>query len=119
MGFWGKIFGSDNVINKGIDAIVKTGDALVFTGEEKSQYKLALMKAYEPFKLLQRLMVLVFIVPFALLHSAVIVGMMFEMEWGHISSAINDAFSYPVSAAVTLYLTGGVLEGGIGKFKRQ
>ncbi|WP_339678294.1 hypothetical protein [uncultured Zhongshania sp.] len=61
MNILGKLFGSDKVIDAGIKGI----DAVVFTAEEKSQYQLALLKAYEPFKIAQRLLALTFGVPYA------------------------------------------------------
>lgn len=55
------LFSSDNLINKTADAIVRTGDALVYTDEEKAEmkakfrnYHLESLKHFEPFKLAQR-----------------------------------------------------------------
>lgn len=115
MGVWSTIFGSGKVIEKGLDL----ADKAFFTDQEKSENFERLMKIYEPFKLIQRIMVITFCVPFAILHSIVIIGCMFGMDWLSISSIINDAFGYPVAAAVTLYLGGGVLEGGINAYKKK
>ncbi len=111
MGLFSKIFGTDSAINKGMDMIANAGDAMVFTDEEKAQQKIALLKAYEPFKLIQRFIVMLFCVPYVSLHSVVIIGSFFGMDWSAISSMINEAFGYTVLAAVTLYLTGGVVAG--------
>ena len=100
-------------IHKGLDMVANAGDKAFFTNEEKSDYKLKLLRAYEPFKLLQRVLVTLFCIPFVVLHSTVIIGGFFGMDWGAMSGMINDAFGYPVSASVTLYLTGGVIEGGL------
>lgn len=114
MGLWSKFFGAGDAVNETVDAIISTGDALVYTDEEKAKYKLELLKTYEPFKLVQRYLVLLFTVPYVLLHSVVIVGCIYGMEWKEVSTIINDAFGYPVLAAVSLYLTGGIIP---AKFK--
>jgi len=108
MSLFGRMFGSQNIMEKSLDTLTKTGDAMFFTDEEKSQYKINLLKAYEPFKLVQRYIVLLFTIPYVTLHVSVILGCMHGLEWQALSVMINDAFGYPVLAAVGLYLTGGV-----------
>ena len=49
-GFIGKIFGSKKVIDAAISGIDKS----IFTREEKADYMLDFLKAYEPFRLAQR-----------------------------------------------------------------
>lgn len=56
MGLLSKLFGSDKVIDAGINGI----DAMVFTDEEQSNAKLAFLKLYEPFKLAQRYIAMTF-----------------------------------------------------------
>lgn len=82
---------------------------MFFTDEEKAKHKIALLKAYEPFKLVQRYIVLLFTIPYVLLHTIVVVGCMHGYDWKPIGEMINEAFGYPVLAAIGLYLTGGVL----------
>ncbi|MBD1567951.1 MULTISPECIES: hypothetical protein [Aliivibrio] len=109
MGLFSKIFGSDSAIKSGMDLIANTGDALVFTDEEKSKQKIELLKAYEPFKLIQRFLVLLFCVPYVLFYSIVIIGELYGYDFKNITPIINDAFQYPVLGAVGLYLTGGLI----------
>jgi len=45
MGFFGRIFGSDSVIDGAINGI----DKVWFTDEEKSDYHLKMLASYEPF----------------------------------------------------------------------
>lgn len=61
MNILGKLFGSDKIIDAGIKGI----DAIVYTEEEKALSKLALLKAYEPFKIAQRFLALIFGIPYA------------------------------------------------------
>ncbi|MDR9827652.1 hypothetical protein RCJ22_18785 [Vibrio sp. FNV 38] len=109
MNIWQRIFGSPELVSQGLTTLSKTGDAMFFTDEEKAQHKLALLKAYEPFKIVQRYIVLLFTVPYVLLHTIVVMGCMHGFDWLPISEMINEAFGYPVLASVGLYLTGGVL----------
>lgn len=109
MGLFSKIFGSDSAIKSGMDLIANTGDALVFTDEEKSKQKIELLKAYEPFKLIQRFLVLLFCVPYVLFYSVVIIGGFYGVDFKDMTPIINDAFQYPVLGAVGLYLTGGLI----------
>lgn len=111
MNLWNRVFGSSDIMAKGLEAITNTGDAMFFTDEEKAHHKLALLKAYEPFKLVQRYIVLIFTIPYVMLHSAVILGCMHGLQWQPIGEMINEAFGYPVLAAIGLYLTGGVVKG--------
>ena len=49
----GKIFGSDSVVDKGLDLV----DKMWTTDKEKTEVKIELVKAFEPFKLVQRIVV--------------------------------------------------------------
>tara|TARA_Y100000588_G_C13865874_1_gene758217 strand:+ start:338 stop:685 length:348 start_codon:yes stop_codon:yes gene_type:complete len=109
MTLWSRIFGSAHLLEQGLDAITQSGDMMLFTNEEKAQHKLALLKAFEPFKLVQRYIVVLFTLPYVALHTIVVIGCMHGFEWQSISEMINEAFGYPVLAAIGLYLTGGVL----------
>ncbi|HHC7360591.1 hypothetical protein [Vibrio parahaemolyticus] len=108
MSLWSRIFGSTSFLDKSLDTLTRTGDAMFFTDQEKAEYKLDLLKAFEPFKLVQRCIVLLFTIPYVLLHSIVVIGCMHGFEWTTIGEMINEAFGYPVLAAISLYLTGGV-----------
>jgi hypothetical protein len=56
MGLLAKLFGSNKIIDAGINGI----DAMVFTDQEQSTAKLAFLKLYEPFKLAQRYIAMTF-----------------------------------------------------------
>jgi hypothetical protein len=62
MSIIGKLFGSSTVVTAGINAI----DSVVFTEQEKSEHKITLLKAYEPFKIAQRFLALIYGIPYAL-----------------------------------------------------
>ncbi len=58
----GKIFGSGDVVSKGLDL----ADAAFYTNQEKADWRLRLLKAYEPFKLGQRLLAMIIGIPYVL-----------------------------------------------------
>jgi hypothetical protein len=99
----GKLFGSDKII----DAGVKAADAVWFTNEEKAEWHLRLLKAYEPFKIAQRLLALIFCIPYVTL----IMSLFFDADiLGHIR-LLNELFGGPVTAILCFYFGGGAVEG--------
>lgn len=71
---WQRIFGSQELLKQSLTTLSQAGDAMFFTDEEKAKHTLALLKAYEPFKLVQRCIVLLFTVPYVSLQTMVILG---------------------------------------------
>ncbi len=63
MNIFGKILGSKKVIDSAISGIDKS----IFTTEEKADYMLTFLKAYEPFKVAQRFIALIVLIPFMLI----------------------------------------------------
>jgi len=64
---WLPSFFSPDIVNKTVDAVIDAGDAIWFTDEEKAkahqkavETKIPLLKAFEPFKLVQRYIAIVF-----------------------------------------------------------
>lgn len=111
-----KIFGSDNVIDAGI----KAGDAVWFTNEEKSEWVLRLLKAYEPFKIAQRLLMMTFCLPYAFLATLMFLGSL-TLGWdimGHLK-LLNETFGQPCSIILAFYFGGGLLEGAIRAGKEK
>jgi len=104
-GALGKIFGSTKVVDAGISAI----DALVFTDEEKSKAKLALLKGYEPFKIAQRYLALIFSGLFSLAFFAALILTLLEEPYDGVLAVVN-AFSLGevMLAIVAFYFLGGV-----------
>ena len=67
MSIWNSLFSGTNVVEKGVDAVVKTGDALVFTDEERVDYHMKFLALYEPFKIAQRFLALIVGIPYVAL----------------------------------------------------
>ena len=105
----GKIFSP----NKLTDAIIDSGDALVFTDEEKAKMKLELLKHYEPFKLAQRLLSLIFTINFIL---AFWVGVALFIWYPNLAGGFLGLvkaydLGWIMLAIVSFYFTGGIING--------
>jgi len=122
-----KLFGSDTVINKSVSGI----DALVFTDQEKSTHKIELLKLYEPFKLAQRLLALlyslVFLFVFLIAVAIWIVGAFssnLEQAGYYMSIAKElaewniDTLGLVISLIIGFYFGGGFVEGVLTKHKK-
>jgi len=118
MGWFGNLF-DESVAGKAVDAIIKTGDKLVYTEEEKAEMRLKtadmhikMLSAYAPFKIAQRLIALLFIGGFLFTHLMAV----FIFIWGNVelSKSLfkinNDVLGLPVSLIVGFYFMGGTLE---------
>lgn len=73
MGIWSTLFSSGDTINKATDAVISAGDKIWYTEEEKAEMKMeygkflpTLLKAYEPFKIAQRILAISFTLLFSL-----------------------------------------------------
>ena len=120
MGILSKLFGSDSVIDAGINGI----DALVFTDEEKSNAKMKFLKLYEPYKIAQRWMMLFICVPYVslwfltgLIHLADIFTVK-ELDTTNIMYFLNGDVGSSFIIIVAFYFGGGAVEGIFSKIKK-
>lgn len=134
MGIWNALFGSADTVNKISDGIYDGLDAAIYTDEEKAKHKLdktelaiRLLKVYEPFKLAQRLLALLFSIPFVLIGFLACVCFMASL-FIHGASTAHEAiysqlktlieldiqlFGQPCSIILGFYFLGGAGEGMI------
>lgn len=109
-GIFGKLFGAKEVVDAGINAI----DAMVFTDEEKSKAKLELLRAYEPFKIAQRYLAVMYSSIFLLAFVVCMILVGFERHDLVVKMIdLIAAFSLGqiVLAIVGFYFLGGVVSG--------
>lgn len=106
MGIWSKLFGSDNVIQAGIDGI----DAVVFTEEERSKAKQEFLKLYEPFKIAQRYLAVIFSIPYVLAWLITFISSFF-IDVTKQFELLNGDIGSIVFAIVSFYFLGGVASG--------
>jgi len=114
MGLLGKLFGSEKAIEAGIDGI----DAMVFTDEEKSSAKMKFLKLYEPFKLAQRYIALVFCVPYSLAWFITFLAS-FWVETVQQEKLLTGDIGNIVLAIVGFYFFGGAAEGVVNRFTKK
>ena len=114
-GTLGKIFGTDKVIEKGMDLVDKLHTSTEEEIRAKTDYKIGLLKAYEPFKLAQRYLALIFTVVFVFIMLNGILGALY----GFIDlQRVEDAKKFAnemwlgeiMLAIVAFYFGGGTIE---------
>ena len=121
MNLFAKLFGSNDLVKAAID----TGDALIYTKEEKAVGFEKLLKLYEPFKIAQRFLALMVGIPFVSIH------LICSISWlacaglieqqnryilvadriGSIMQYNNDALFAPFCIIIGFYFGGGATEG--------
>ena len=111
MNIFAKLFGTEKVIDSGMKAI----DMIIYTEEEKakmevvkSKVKIDLLKAYEPFKIAQRLLALIFGIPYAMAWVATFIASFF-MEVGAQLEILGGTMGEIVLAIIAFYFLGGTL----------
>lgn len=131
MNFFGRLFGSDTVINKAADGIYNGIDKALFTNEERASHFLNLLKAYEPFKLAQRFLALVVAIPYVvtwLLCAAMLVfagfadpsyGEQVALAAKELGTLNNDTLGVPVSLVLAFYFGGGAVEGVVARVREN
>ncbi len=131
MSFWGRLFGSTDVIKQAADGIYNGVDKAWYTEEEKATGFLALLSAYEPFKLAQRLLALTVAVPYVItwLMSAImiVVSAFVDASYGKqieegarlLGELNNDTLGTPVALVLGFYFGGGALEGVVSRFREK
>ena len=118
MSFWGSVFGMPDVVEKGVDAVVKTGDALVFTDEERNKANLMVLewtlKFHEASKgsnLARRLLALMVVGVFLCLILLVAALYTFgaDLTAAKLFGLANSTLSTPVSVIIAFYFTSGMV----------
>lgn len=123
MSIWSKLFGSDKVI----EGVYNGLDKVVHTDEEKSDFWLKLLKAYEPFKVAQRYLALVVTIPYVsvwIISAFLFVSSVFAVpcesvckssQLESVSMKLADKnqeqLGFPVALILGFYFGGGAAEG--------
>ena len=113
MSFWSKLFGADKIIDAGIKGI----DAMVFTDEEKSKAKMSLLKLYEPYKLAQRYLAMIYSIPYALAWLITFISSFWLNVDVQREMLLGEAFYINITI-LSFYFGGGLLEGVVSKLKK-
>ena len=110
MGVLSKLLGSDKVVGSGLKML----DSAFYTDQEKAENKKAFLKLYEPFKVAQRYLALIFCVPYSL---AVFItfAASFFMEVEKQQALLTGDIGTIVGIIVGFYFLGGSFSGGFKK----
>jgi hypothetical protein len=124
MGILSKIFSSKEVVEDVTESVIATGDKLVYTKEEKEEYRgnlrARLLKLYEPFKLIQRYLAIYFAWLFGFTYVTIFllaIGSAFTeaIPQKAIENAVMVANAFSIGlimlAIVGFYFGGGAVEG--------
>jgi len=110
MGIFSKLLGSDKVISAGISGI----DAMFYTDEERAEGKIKLLKAYEPFKIAQRYLALIYCVPHAFASLITFIAS-FWVDVSDQVELLSGNMGMIALVIVGFYFAGGVISGGFKK----
>jgi hypothetical protein len=115
-----KIFGTGDVISKGMDLI----DSMHTSDEEKieanAKAKVDLMKAYAPFKVAQRYLAVMFSINFILAFWATVGLWYFDKDMkGFVDIMSEFNIGWIMLTIVGFYFGGGAIEGIKGKFNKK
>jgi len=113
MGWLSSILGTDGVV----DGIKEGIDKSILTDEERLDYHKQMLKAYEPFKLIQRYLALAVTIMFSIVMTIEVGLIIAGAKWEkaiEIAMMINGLevvsyVSYSFMSVMALYFTGGVL----------
>lgn len=138
MSIWKTLFSSGNVVEKGVDAAINAGDKLALTKEERLDYHLVFLKAYEPFKIAQRFLALIVGIPYVVvfllcavsyLAASIAIDPVACIEGCRADSVVKsalalgqlnqDTLGMPFWTIIGFYFAGGTIEGGIRAWKEK
>jgi len=119
MGIFNDIF-SPNTISKTVDAIIDTGDAVVYTDEEKAkavqlgvETKIRMLALFEPFKITQRYISLAFTYNFIFAFWVGVLVFFYgtkNLLDGYINLVSNFQLGWIMLAIISFYFGGGFID---------
>jgi type III secretory pathway component EscU len=118
MSFWGRLFAAPEVVNKTVDAVIKSGDALVFTEEEKSvanmerlKWILEFHKASAGSNLARRLISVMFSFTFLglIMAIATLYGFGLREAGNLIFGLVTETLVVPMGMIITFYFMAGAV----------
>lgn len=120
MGILSKIFGSGEVITKGLELIDSFHTSETEAIEAKTKAKTELLTAYAPFKLAQRYLALMFTFTFLASFLGVLTGsLMGYADVDIIRQVLSEFYIGEIMLSIVLfYFGGGAFEGIINKSKQ-
>lgn len=121
MGFWSGLFGSGDTVSKGFDLV----DEAFYTDQEEAETtikkmsaKELILKAYEPFKLAQRYMMIIVGVPYVTAWVVTFLASFFVDVATQIT-ILDGKMGVVFLSIASFYFGGGLLEGAIKAVKNK
>ena len=114
MNIFKTLFSSESVVDKTVNGIYDGIDKVVYTAEEKADNRQQLLKLYEPFKIAQRFLALIFGIPYVLAWFVTFI-MSFYIDVNAQLALLDGKIGLIVVSIVTFYFGGGMLESKRGK----
>ena len=112
------ILGSGKVIEKGLELIDDAFESDEERRESKTNAKIALMKAYAPFKIAQRYLALIFTVTYVSTYVLVMAYAIQDIDTDAIANVVNEfKMDWIMMTIVTFYFGGGLVE-SFGRAKK-
>lgn len=105
--FFSRLFGSDNVVK----GLMNGADKLVLTNEEKLDAHMMFLKLYEPFKLAQRFLALIFAPPYMLAWFITFVMSCFGIDIKDQLDLLQGDIANIIGVIMGFYFGGGAIEG--------
>lgn len=106
MNIFAKLFGNKKIVDAGISGI----DKMFYTNEEKADGFRKLLKLYEPFKIAQRFLALIFGIPYAAAWFITFLSSFFIDVSGQLI-LLGGTMGQIVLAIVAFYFLGGTING--------
>ena len=107
------------------DSIISGVDKAILTNEEKIDYMQKMLTLYEPYKLAQRILAILFSSVFLLIHLLTAIAhfiyFLRDLDTEKVVSLYsynNDSLGMIVLMVVSFYFAGGVLEGTVKRLKQ-
>jgi len=107
------------------DSIISGVDKAILTNEEKIDYMQKMLTLYEPYKLAQRILAILFSSVFLLIHLLTAIAhfiyVLRDLNTEKVISLYsynNDSLGMIVLMVVSFYFAGGVLEGTVKRLKQ-
>jgi len=122
----GKVLGKVFNPEKLGDSLISGIDKAILTKEEKMDYMKEMLTLYQPYKLAQRILAIMFTGIFLLIHfMTAIAHFIYVLNDKAVKPILelykynNDNLGYPVLTIVGFYFAGGVFEGVATKIKKK
>ena len=107
---FGKIFGSKNVVDTMIKGAYNGLDKAILTNEERLDIHMKFLKLYEPFKLIQRILVMIYCIPYMFCWLATFITSFFT-DVTKQELLLQGTVGEIATGIALFYFAGGALEG--------